>query len=85
MLACFSIKDNDSLSRQIAQAQPQIIFSEEILIEKRLLDATLQRIQTLKNDIALAERKKDLKMRQEIEEKDAMIRELEAQHEAEKA
>lgn len=48
------------------------------MIEKRLLDATLQRIQTLKNDIALAERKKDLKMRQEIDEKDAMIRELES-------
>ena len=38
VLACFSMRDNDPVSKTNAQNQPQIEFSEEILIEKNKLD-----------------------------------------------
>ena len=39
VLACFSIKDQDELAKKRAAAQPQIIPSDEILIEKVDLDS----------------------------------------------
>ena len=51
VLACFSMKDNDNLSKQYSQMQPQIEFSEEILIEKNKLDQTNFRIESLRDKI----------------------------------
>lgn len=48
VLACFSMKDNDQISKTLQSNQPQIEFSEEILIEKFKLDDTNNRIKSLK-------------------------------------
>lgn len=53
VLACFSIKDQDELTKKRAAAQPQIIPSDEILIEKVDLDSIQKKIKSLKADIDL--------------------------------
>jgi len=59
-LACFSVKDNDTEAKKKAQQQPTMQLAEDILIEKVTLDSIQTRIKTLKADIELQERTRDM-------------------------
>lgn len=74
-LCCFSIKDLDPTSK--ARAPHAITHSEEILIEKESLDQINMRIKTLKSDIDLQEKTRDMQLKQTMAKNDEEIRELE--------
>ena len=80
VLACFSMKDNDPISKNNAQTyQSQIEFSEEILIEKNKLDQTNQRIADLKYEIDQHEKNKQIALELKKEANLTTIRELNEQ------
>ena len=76
-LACFSVKDSDPVAKAKSQHQPTIHLSEEILIEKVTLDSIQKRIKTLKADIGLQERTRDMQLKQTMAKNDEEIRQLE--------
>lgn len=82
-LCCFSVKDLDPVAK--AKTPHSIQHSEEILIEKASLDQINKRIKTLKADIELQERTRDMQLKQTMAKNDEEIRQLEEQIEEQKA
>ena len=76
VLACFSMRDNDPVSKTNAQNQPPVEFSEEILIEKNKLDQTNKRIQDLKQEIDNIERNKQIQLDMQKLANETTIKEL---------
>lgn len=74
-LCCFSIKDLDSATK--TKNPHAIAHSEEILIQKESLDQINMRIKTLKADIELQEKTRDMQLKQTMAKNDEEIRELE--------
>ena len=85
VLCCFTMKDNDEKFKEKLRNQPQIMQSEEILIEKQRHDELGAVIQRLKRDID--QQKKNAKQQLESEEhtNKRAIEKLQEEQEAEKA
>ena len=77
VLACFSVKDMDDLAKKRAAAQPAILPSDEILIEKVTLDTIQKKIKNLKSEIDLQERTRDMQLKQTMAKNDDEISRLE--------
>lgn len=77
-LACFSVGTKTKLT------QSEILHGE-ILIEKITLDSIQKRIKSLKADIELQEKTKEMQLKQTMSRNDEEIRRLEQQIDEEKA
>ena len=60
-LCCFSVKDLDPVAK--AKNPLPVTHSEEILIEKASLDSINKRIKTLKAEIELQERTREMQLK----------------------
>ena len=66
VLACFTIKDNDPISKQKLQNQPTVQLSEEILIEKQRQDQLVTAINALKEEIENQKKSANQQLEQEV-------------------
>ena len=83
-LACFSVKDQDTLAIRAAAAQHPIVKSEEILIEKLSLDKIKTSIKDLKAEIHIQEQTRDKQLKHTMQVNVDEIDNLEAQIEEQK-
>lgn len=66
VLACFTIKDNDPISKQKLQNQPTVQLSEEILIEKQRQDQLVTAINALREEIEQQKKSAESQLEQEV-------------------